>query len=191
MSAKIDGESAEENVGKMSGYDSDDGMPGCFGGPRLISGMVYLVRGNGHEYVGSTKCRRLEDRLARHRRDFELHRMQIRKPTTTCHVCFEGLEEPTIECLETVEFPENDNTLLLQAETRHKEARPGCVNRATPYVSQEDKAQKKRDYDRQYDKERRGKGRLESKECGCGGRYSDSNRQVHFRSKRHMAWVDG
>jgi hypothetical protein len=50
--------------------------------------------------------------------------------------------------LEQVEFPENDDTELLKAETRHQQARPGCVNTATPYVSAEDKAKKKRESDR-------------------------------------------
>lgn len=188
-SAKIVGKCDEDNARKMSGYDSDDGKPGCFGGPRLITGMVYLVRGNGKEYVGSTKCRRLSDRLARHRQDFELHKMQIRKPTMTCHVCFEGPDEPTIECLEQVQFPENDDTLLRQAETRHQQARPRCVNKATPYVSAENKAKKKRESDRLYDKEKRTRAPSESTECGCGGRYTHSNRQVHFLSKRHVEWM--
>jgi hypothetical protein len=75
--------------------------------------------------------------------------MQIRKPTTTCHVCFEGVKEPTIGGLETVEFPENDDTELRQAELRHQQVRPDCVNKATPFVSAKYKAQKKRDYDRE------------------------------------------
>jgi hypothetical protein len=117
--------------------------------------------------------------------------MQVCKPTTTCHVCFEGSDKPTIECLEKVEFPENDDTLLLQAGTRHQESRPGCVNKATPFVSQEDKAKKKRESDPLYNKEKRKRAPSESTECGCGGRYRDSNRNVHFWSKKHMAWVEG
>jgi hypothetical protein len=69
-------------------------------------------------------------------------------------VCFGGREEPTIECLEQVECPENDDTLLRQAETWHKKARPGCVNKATPYVSPEDRVKKKRESDRNYDRKR-------------------------------------
>jgi hypothetical protein len=67
--------------------------------------------------MGSNKCRKLEDRHTRHRRDKGAGTCM---PTTTCHVCFEGTEPPTIECLEQVEFLEHDHTHLFQAETRHQ-----------------------------------------------------------------------
>jgi hypothetical protein len=68
-----------------------------------------------------------------------------------------------------VEFPENDDTLLPQAQWRHQQSRPDCVDKATPHVSMEDSVAKKRESDGQYNKDKRSKA-LYSKPCECGGR---------------------
>lgn len=182
---------SKDKEGKMSAselVDDESDLLGNFGGPRLVTGQIYLVLGNGFEYVGSTRCRNLQDRLARHQSDFELHTMQLRKPTT-CHVCFEGSQPPTIQCLEKVEFPENDDTLLRQVETRHILGRPACVNKAVPFVSEEEQRANKKAKDREYDA-RRSKARNESSECGCGGRVSQASKKTHERSVRHVAWLN-
>ena len=165
-----------------------------------IKGIVYILRGNGKVYIGST-TRTAEARMAEHR---SINR------TCTARALFDGDGVITIQVLEDVHC--NTKQELKARERYHMELYPERVNRQIPgksrteYLSEYRQANKERivEYRQankahadnykatwyQDNKERIAERNNEPYTCACKSVIKRGSKSMHEKTRKHQLYLD-
>lgn len=147
-----------------------------------INGIVYILRGNGKVYIGSTE-RSQEDRMREHR--------CYSANECTSRLLFESSDDVTMEVLEYV----NCNTVaeLKDRERHYMEQYPDRVNRQLPGRSIAEWRIDNRDrmltQMKEYWERTREYRSIEHR-CPCGGKYNNGTYYKHIKTKIHLSYLN-
>jgi len=122
---------------------------------------------NGKVYYGSTTTS-LMNRLAQHRHDYNMWKINEKKPRTCSS--FDVLEDENAEIVLVENYPCNSKEMLNLREKYFIENND-CVNKNTPIVKQEKKPNN----------------RFEKVKCECGDYISKTNISTHRKTHGHKA----
>ena len=148
--------------------------------PDYSQAKVYKVSSPNHSlvYYGSTVLR-LDKRMSVHR-------------STSSHCTSKQIVDAGDAVIEQVEeYPCMNKHELLDREAEVMLADwDGCVNEAVPGAYR--RAGGKKAYNREYNEKNAEKIKAHNTkkhQCECGGKFTHVNKQRHFKSKKHQAYI--
>jgi hypothetical protein len=134
--------------------------------------------------VGSTSEQRLSLRMAKHKSKYRRWLNRQDGYTTACELL--KYDDCYIDLLEMVIFVNKD---MLHSREHYYIRKMNCVNKYRPG---EFNRLGRKDYDAEYYKNNREyklKYKNQKNNCQCGGRYTTTNKSIHFKSNKHREWT--
>ena len=130
-----------------------------------MKGKIYRLYNSECCYIGSTTKRYLSDRKGQHKSQFKLW-IEGKQNWVSSFILYMFDEEVHIELLEEIEYTDI-RTLQILEQSYIDKYRDHCVNErecgnrsSDPYL------------------------------CKCGGRYTFTHRDRHFRCKKHIDYIN-
>jgi len=154
----------------------------------MIEGKIYCITflEDNSKYVGSTVKQYLSQRAGNHKHNSPSKNGFI--PTITERM---NNGEPYVYSLitEGIYFNEYD---MLYWERIHTELTPNTINKnrcwTTPEEKKESKSKRDKTYREKHSERVKGYKNIKHK-CECGGQYSNSTKQRHFRTEKHKNFM--
>lgn len=142
-----------------------------------MKGIIYRIfdKNINIQYFGST-FKTLENRMCLHRNKYNpcISRIIIQAGNYDCEVIKELVVQSKDE--------------LRKAEQQYIEENP-CINKRRAYLSAEDKKAYSKEYF-QKNREKINARKAEKHECACGAHYTQSHKSRHFKTKKHLNFVN-
>ena len=173
-------------------------------------GKIYRIVPNcehepHYQYIGSTTKEYLSQRMVEHRAHYKRFK-DGKRDLTTSYIIFDkyGIENCSIILIESVDA--NTKEELLRRERHHIEAN-SCINKHIPLKTQEEVANRKKEYLQKYRqvnfdvlkekyKDKQATRQVERNktspkiQCLCGSTYKECNNWKHLRTKNHLAFIN-
>ncbi len=160
--------------------------------PNYQNSKIYKIVSNKGPmvYFGSSTLERLCQRMAIHMSDYKRWK-NGKANDVSSYILFDeyGPENCNIVLVETVQCNSRDE---LNAREKFYIENYECVNKnITGRTSKEYYADNKDSINEHIKKYQKEKNLSEKCACDCGGKYTMLNKNVHFKSKKHLKFIDG
>jgi len=151
---------------------------------RYEEGKIYRIYcfSTDREYIGST-CLTLNKRLKKHLKNYRRWKRGNKKGYMTSFEIFE-LENYDVELIEN--FPCDNRKQLWEREAYYINHSDNCVNEILPYVPEEERKARKKEYNNNYNKLYGAK----KYTCICGRTIRKDGKYKHIKTALHKNGVN-
>ena len=169
--------------------------------PEYSNGKIYKITNNVNDYIyiGST-IKTLKERFNKHKSDYKFYLNENNRKVSSFKLFnTHGIENCAIELIEL--YPCDNRTELEQQESVYiNKNKEFCVNNNIPGRTDKqyreyqneyriDNADKMKEYQNEY--RDNNKDKLNNKNiCGCGGKFTNRNKSMHYKSKKHLNYLE-
>lgn len=157
-------------------------------------GKIYKLVSSFNDgvYIGSTTEKNLNNRLCRHLYDYK----RFKDGKGDYITSFDIIKDGDVKIILLEEYSCDSISELLNREKFYIENNRS-VNKIIPARSKKDSNKKYREENKKKISDQRKDYRLRNKEkinekkiCECGGKYTWNNKSIHFRSLKHIKFID-